>query len=48
MSLWWIGVALKPFGAVLLLLMAYPFKVLIQRTMREGKLKRLLLRRINR
>lgn len=48
MSYWWVGVALKPLGAFVLLLMAYPFKVLVQRKMRDGKLKRLLLRRVNR
>lgn len=48
MSYWWLGLALKPFGAFVLLLMAWPVKVLVQRKMKEGKLKRLLLYRINR
>jgi hypothetical protein len=38
---------LKPFAFVLLLGIAYPFKIWVQRAMREGKLKSLLLRRIN-
>jgi hypothetical protein len=37
----------KPFALVLLLSVAYPFKLLVQRKMKEGKLKQLLLRRIN-
>lgn len=47
MSYWWLGIALKPFGAFVLLLMAWPVKVLVQRKMKDGKLKRLLLRRVN-
>lgn len=47
MSWWALGIALKGFGAFVLLLMAWPVKVLVQRKMKDGKLKRLLLRRIN-
>lgn len=48
MSLWVLGLALKGFGAVVLLTIAYPFKYLIKRYMKDGRLKRLLLVRINR
>lgn len=37
----------KPLGLLLLLGLAYPFKLLVQRRMKDGRLKRLLLRRIN-
>lgn len=43
-----IAFALKGFGAVILLAMAYPFKMLVVRYMRDGRLKRLLLTRVNR
>lgn len=43
-----LAIALKGFGAVILLAMAYPFKMLVVRYMREGRFKRLLLTRINR
>lgn len=39
---------LKPLGLVLLLLSAYPARLLVSRYMRDGALKRLLLRRVNR
>jgi len=48
MSWWALGIALKGFGAVVLLAMAYPFKMLVVRHMKESRLKRLLLTRINR
>jgi hypothetical protein len=48
MSLWILGIALKGLGAVVLLSIAYPFKLLVMRHMKESKLKRLLLLRINR
>lgn len=37
----------KPLILIALFSMAYPFKLLVQRKMKDGKLKRLLLRRIN-
>lgn len=37
----------KPLGLILLLSAAYPFKLLVQKFMHDGRLKRLLLRRIN-
>lgn len=37
----------KPLGFLLLLSAAYPGRLLVQRFMKDGKLKRLLLRRIN-
>lgn len=38
---------LRPLGLLVLLAAAYPVKWLIQHRMRDGKLKRLLLYRIN-
>lgn len=43
-----LAIALKGFGAVILLAMAYPFKMLVVRYMKDGKFKRLLLTRVNR
>lgn len=45
-SFW--GMALAPFMAMLFLAMAWPFKRLVQRKMKDGRLKRLLLRPIGR
>lgn len=42
-----LAMLIKPLGLILLLAAAYPFKLLVERYMRDGKLKRLLLRRIN-
>ncbi len=36
----------KPIGFLLLLGAAYPFKILVMRYMRDGRLKRLLLTRV--
>lgn len=41
-----IGQALAPFMAFLFLLMAWPFKELVKRKMKDGRLKRLLLTRV--
>jgi hypothetical protein len=41
----WVAL-LKPIGLLVLFGAAYPFKVLVQRKMRDGKMKRLLLRRV--
>ncbi len=38
---------LKPLGFLLLLGIAYPFRIWTQRFLPEGRIKRLLLRRIN-
>lgn len=47
MKPWLIGYALSPFFALLLIaLVGYPVRRLIERRMRDGRLKRLLLRRI--
>jgi hypothetical protein len=43
----WIAV-LRPFALVVILGALYPVKFLIQRKMKDGKLKRLLLLRLNR
>ena len=42
----WIMV-LRPFGLLLILAALYPIKVLIQRKLPDGKLRRLLLYRLN-
>lgn len=42
-SFW--GMALAPFMLFLMLLVAWPFKRLVQRKMKDGRLKRLLLLR---
>lgn len=43
---WLWSVALRPIGLIVLLSMVYPFRILVQRKMKEGKWKRLLLRRV--
>jgi hypothetical protein len=45
MNAFW-GQALAPFMALLFLTIARPFRRLVERKMRDGKLKRLLLLRI--
>ena len=42
-----LAMLLRPIGLLVFLGMAYPFRILVQRKMKDGKLKRLLLRRIN-
>lgn len=37
---------LKPLVLLVLLSAAYPFRILVMRKMKDGKLKRLLLRRV--
>jgi hypothetical protein len=44
-QVFWVAL-LKPIGLLILFGSAYPFKVLVQRKMRDGRLKRLLLRRV--
>lgn len=45
---WVIALLLKPFGALILFgCIALPGRLLVQRYMKDGKLKRLLLRPIN-
>lgn len=47
MEPWTISVILRPFGALILFgLIALPLRLLFQKYAPEGKLKRLLLRRI--
>lgn len=46
-SAFW-GQALAPFMAFLMLLIAQPFKRFVQKRLRDGRLKRLLLLRIGR
>jgi hypothetical protein len=48
MEPWVIAILLKPFGALILFgCIALPGKLLVQRYMKDGKLKRLLLTRID-
>lgn len=48
MSTMAIALLLKPFGALFLFgCIALPFRFIVQRYMRDGKIKRLLLRRIH-
>ncbi len=44
---WFLSILLRPFGALILFgCIALPGRLLVQKFMKDGKLKRLLLRRI--
>lgn len=44
---WLLAVILKPFYALLILSIAAPFRYAVARWMKDGRLKRLLLTRLN-